>query len=168
MIFSLSAGVQATASGPLILSLISGEQSMATFKIDLNINQAIKSDLIDRHLLCQQVQHCKRFYDEGKRHLFTTFEMIALEFWRDQNQKGYFVTDDTIMKRFRPGWVYDTTDQEPEKADTIYDLAIKLGVDPDALEKTINEYNAEYNDKPFDLMKLERKATKDLTPEKSN
>jgi hypothetical protein len=113
-------------------------------------------------------EHCKRFYDEGKRHLFATFEMIALELWRDQNQKGYFVTDDTIMKRFRPGWVYDTTDQEPENADTIHDLAIKLGVDPDALEKTINEYNAARNDKPFDLIKLDGKATKGLTPEKSN
>lgn len=49
-------------------------------------------------------EHCKRFYDEGKRHLFATFEMIALELWRDQNQKGYFITDSTIMDRFRPGW----------------------------------------------------------------
>jgi succinate dehydrogenase/fumarate reductase flavoprotein subunit len=113
-------------------------------------------------------EHCKRFYDEGKRHLFATFEMIALELWRDQNQKGYFVTDDTIMKRFRPGWVYDTTDQEPETAETIHDLAVKLGIEPNALEKTIKEFNAACNDKPFDLMKLDGKATKGLTPEKSN
>ncbi|KKY13592.1 putative fumarate reductase flavoprotein subunit [Diplodia seriata] len=86
-------------------------------------------------------EHCKRFYDEGKGHLFSTFEKIALELWRDQNQKGYFVTDDTIMKRFRPGWVYDTTDQEPEKADTITELAVKLGCDPDELQKTVDEFN---------------------------
>jgi tricarballylate dehydrogenase len=66
---------------------------------------------------------CKRFYDEGKRHLFATFEMIALETWRDQSQRAYFVTDKTIMDRFRPGWVYDTTDKEPEQADTIPELA---------------------------------------------
>lgn len=113
-------------------------------------------------------EKCKRFYDEGKRHLFATFEMIALELWRDHNQKGFFVTDDTIMKRFRPGWVYDTTDQEPETADTIHDLAVKLGLDPSELEKTVEEFNASCNDKPFDLMKLDGKATTGLSPNKSN
>lgn len=113
-------------------------------------------------------EDCKRFYDEGKRHLFATFEMIALELWRDQNQKGHFVTDETIMKRFRPGWVYDTTDQEPEKAETIHDLAIKLGLDPEKLQRTVDEFNAAVNDKPFDLMKLDGKATTGLSPNKSN
>lgn len=113
-------------------------------------------------------EKCQRFYDEGKRHLFATFEMIALELWRDHNQKGYFITDETIMKRFRPGWVYDTTDQDPEKANTIHDLAIKLGIDPDELEKTVNDFNAACNDKPFDLMKLDGKATTGLKPNKTN
>lgn len=114
-------------------------------------------------------EHCKRFYDEGKRHLFATFEMIALELWRDQNQKGYFITDSTIMKRFRPGWVYDTTDQEPEKADTIRELAVKLGCDPDELEKTVYEFNAACDsDTPFDLMTLDGKRTRGLNPPKSN
>jgi hypothetical protein len=47
---------------------------------------------------------CKHFYDEGERYLFATFEMIALETWRDQNWRAYFVTDKSIMDRFRPGW----------------------------------------------------------------
>jgi hypothetical protein len=42
--------------------------------------------------------------------------MIALETWRDQNSEAYFVTDSVIMDRFRPGWVYDTSDVEPFKA----------------------------------------------------
>lgn len=113
-------------------------------------------------------EHCKRFYDEGQRHLFATFEMIALETWRDQNQKAYFVTDSEIMNRFRPGWVYDTTDQEPEQSDTIEGLAEKLGLDPSDLKKTVDEFNAAINDKPFDLMKLDGKATTGLTPNKTN
>lgn len=52
------------------------------------------------------------------------------------------ITDATIMDRFRPGWVYDTTDLEPEKGDTIEDLAGKLGLDPQELKKTVDEYNA--------------------------
>jgi succinate dehydrogenase/fumarate reductase flavoprotein subunit len=113
-------------------------------------------------------EHCKRFYDEGKRHLFATFEMIALELWRDQNQKGYFITDKTIMDRFRPGWVYDTTDQEPVEANSIKELASKLGIDPEELDKTVADFNKACNDKTFDLMKLDGKATTGLSPNKTN
>lgn len=113
-------------------------------------------------------QDCKRFYDEDKRHLFATSEMIALELWRDQGHKGYFVTDSTIIKRFRPGWVYESTDQEPFEADTIPELAKKLGLEPSTLEKTVSEYNAACNDKPFDLMKLDGKATTGLNVNESN
>lgn len=94
--------------------------------------------------------------------------MIALETWRDQNQKAYFVTDSVIMDRFRPGWVYDTTDQEPEQSDTIEGLAEKLGLDPQELKKTVDEFNAAVNDKEFDLMKLDGKATTGLSPNKTN
>ena len=111
---------------------------------------------------------CKRFYDEGKRHLFATFEMIALECWRDQNQSCYFVTDSTIMNRFRPGWVFDTTDKEPEESDTIEGLAEKLGLDPKKLKETVDGFNSAVNDKPFDLMKLDGKATTGLSPNKTN
>ncbi|KAE8454019.1 hypothetical protein EG329_007795 [Mollisiaceae sp. DMI_Dod_QoI] len=111
---------------------------------------------------------CKRFYDEGKRHLFATFEMIALETWRDQNQEAYFVTDSTIMKRFRPGWVYDTSDKEPIEAKSIPELAQKLGLDPQKLSKTVDEFNKACNDKEFNLMALDGKATTGLNPNKTN
>jgi hypothetical protein len=94
--------------------------------------------------------------------------MIALETWRDQNQKAYFVTDSVIMDRFRPGWVYDTTDQEPEQSDTIEGLAEKLKIDPKELKKTVDEFNAAINDKEFDVMKLDGKATSGLSPNKTN
>lgn len=55
-------------------------------------------------------KQCQRFYDEGKRHLFATFEMIALETWRDQNQQAYFVTDKSIIDRFKGSWVYTDYD----------------------------------------------------------
>ena len=113
-------------------------------------------------------EHCKRFYDEGKRHLFATFEQIALEVWKHHNQKAFFVTDSVVMDRFRPGWVYDTTDQEPEKADSIPELAKKLGLDPHALDKTIASFNAACNDKEFELMALDGKATTGLHPNKTN
>lgn len=113
-------------------------------------------------------EKCKRFYDEGKRRLYANFESIALELWRDHKQEGYFVTYALIMNRFRSGWVYETTDQGPEKDDTIHDLAVKLGIDPDGLEKTVKEFNAVCNEEPFHPMKLDGKATTGLSPNKSN
>jgi replication initiation and membrane attachment protein DnaB len=80
----------------------------------------------------------------------------------------FFVTDETIMKRFEGSWVYDTTDQPPEKADTIEELAEKMNLDPKALKKTVDDYNAAVNDKEFDLMKLDGKATTGLKVNKTN
>ncbi|PWY83354.1 succinate dehydrogenase/fumarate reductase flavo protein subunit [Aspergillus heteromorphus CBS 117.55] len=114
-------------------------------------------------------EQCERFYDEGKRQLFATFEGIAVELWRGHhNNKGFFITDATIMERFRPGWVYESTDREPFQADTIRELAMTLGVDPVQLHRTISEFNAACNDKPFDPMQLDGKATSGLRINKSN
>ena len=35
-----------------------------------------------------------------------------------------------------------TTDKEPEQSDTIEGLAEKLGLDPNELKKTVDEFNA--------------------------
>ncbi len=105
-------------------------------------------------------KHSKRFYDEGNRHLFATFEMIALECWKDQDMSCFFITDDAIMERFKGSWVYETTEVPPEKADTIEELAQKLGLDPEATKKTVEEYNAAINDKTFDLMKVTKQWAK--------
>lgn len=113
-------------------------------------------------------KECSRFYDEGQNRLFQTFEMIALETWRDHNQSAFFVTDSTIMKRFRPGWVFDTTDKEPEQADTISELAKKLGLDPAALDKTVSNFNAACSEHTFELLALDGKRTHGLSPEKTN
>ncbi|KAL3290752.1 succinate dehydrogenase fumarate flavoprotein subunit [Colletotrichum asianum] len=94
---------------------------------------------------------CERFYDEGERHLFATFEMAALHTWKDQNI-----------------WVYETTDKPPEKSDTIEGLAEKLNIDPKELKKTVKEFNAAINDNDFDPMKLDGKATTGLKPNKTN
>ncbi|KAK4618844.1 hypothetical protein CLAFUW4_12341 [Fulvia fulva] len=81
---------------------------------------------------------CQRLYDEGQRHLFATFEMIALDCWKDQNMSCYFVTDDPIMQRFKGSWVYDTTEvPPPEEANTIEELAEKLGLDAQQLKRTV-------------------------------
>lgn len=113
-------------------------------------------------------KNSERFYDEGERHLFATFEMAALYCWKDQDMSCKFITDSVIMDRFKGSWVFETTDKAPEKADTIEELAPKLDLDPQALKKTVDEFNASVNDNEFDLMKLDGKATQGLKVPKSN
>ncbi|KAJ0382717.1 hypothetical protein COL922a_011980 [Colletotrichum nupharicola] len=111
---------------------------------------------------------CERFYDEGERHLFATFEMAALHTWKHQNMSCYFITDEVIMQRFKGSWLYETTDKPPEKSDTIEGLAETLNLDPKKLKKTVDDFNAAIDHKGFDLMKLDGKATTGLKPNKTN
>jgi tricarballylate dehydrogenase len=114
-------------------------------------------------------EDCKRFYDEGEDYLFASFELVALETWRDQNQKAYFVTDDPVIKRFQGTWVYETTDVPPEQADTIHELAEKLGLDPGKLEVTVSEFNAACDRGiEWDPVRMDGKSTHGIKPPKSN
>jgi tricarballylate dehydrogenase len=73
-----------------------------------------------------------------------------------------------LWDQFRPGWVYDTTDKEHEQADTIPELAKRLGLAPNELENTVKEFNAACNKNEFNLMKLDGKATTGLKPNMTN
>jgi succinate dehydrogenase/fumarate reductase flavoprotein subunit len=113
-------------------------------------------------------QDCERFYDEGEDYLFASFELIAYETWRSQNQRSYFITDRTVMDRFKGSWVYETTDQPPEQSDTIGGLAEKLGLDPEKLEATVARFNAACGPGTWDPARLDDKKTDGIDPPKSN
>lgn len=114
-------------------------------------------------------QDSQRFYDEGEDYLFASFELIAYEAWKNQKNKAYFVTDSPIIDHFQGNWVYETTDLPPEKADTIRELAEKLGLDPAELEVTVNQFNEACDrETPYDTVKMDGKATRGITPPKSN
>jgi hypothetical protein len=105
-------------------------------------------------------EQCKRFIDEGRRQLWATFELHAYEVWKNQNQKAFFVADSVIMDHFGDHYMcvetllvlrvairrvdysssYNLSGIPPEKANTIPELAKKLGANPDKLQKTVNEY----------------------------
>jgi len=114
-------------------------------------------------------EDCDRFYDEGEDYLFASFELIAYDTWRHQNQKSYFITDDTVMKRFKGSWVYETSDVPPEQADSIRELAGKLGLDPDKLETTVNAFN-EACDRSVEWnpVTMDGKSARGIDPPKSN
>jgi tricarballylate dehydrogenase len=110
---------------------------------------------------------CERFYDEGQASFSDTFELIAYEVWKNQNQAAFMITDEAVMCNNLITAFFDT-DVPPAKADSIRELATLLGLDPDALEKTVSAYNAACDDRPFNPHDYDGKSTEGIEPPKSN
>jgi len=109
----------------------------------------------------------ERFYDEGQACFDQTFELIAFEVWKNQAQSAFFIADQTIVDHPNVMVLFDT-DLPPVEADTLPELAAQLGLDPDALVATVDEYNAAVTSDPFDPMTMDGKRTEGLTIDKSN
>ena len=87
-----------------------------------------------------------------------TFEAFSYEIWRNQDNEAYLIGDQSMVTV--PFYeLLNTTDKEPETADTLAGLAEKLGLDPAALEATVAEYNAAAGPQPFDPTTMDGKAT---------
>lgn len=109
----------------------------------------------------------KRFFDEGRDSFDSTFEDLGVEIFRHQNQKAFFIGDQTTLaiEHVQP---IIMTDQPAIEAPSIGALARKLGLDAAALEKTVAEYNAAIGPGEFDPKIHDGKATRGLDPPKSN
>ena len=104
----------------------------------------------------------QRFYDEGedfwpKRYAIWG-RLIALQ----PGQIAYSVIDAKAVGRFMPP-VFPG-----DKADTLGELATKLGVDPATFEATVREYNAACRVGHFDHAVLDDCHTEGLTPPKTH
>ena len=109
----------------------------------------------------------KRFFDEGQKNFGESFELIAYEVWKNQEQTAFLITDEVVMSQDALTGRYDT-DIPPLKADSIRDLAMQIGLDPDVLEQTVLEFNAACDDSPYDPFRMDGKSTIGLEPPKSN
>ncbi|MGB6452608.1 MAG: FAD-binding protein [Steroidobacteraceae bacterium] len=109
----------------------------------------------------------ERFCDEGRDSFDSTFEEIAYEIWRNQEQKAFFIGDRTTLD-IEPVQAILLTDQPPVRADTLRGLALELALDPGALERTVAAYNAAIGPGQFDAHRFDGRATRGLVPPKSN
>jgi tricarballylate dehydrogenase len=109
----------------------------------------------------------RRFFDEGQNSFDSTFEQLGYEIWRNQEQTAFFVGDQTSLS-VQGFDIVNLTDQPPVTADTIGGLAGELGLDPDALERTVAEYNAAIGPGEFDPYSFDGKSTVGVEPPKSN
>jgi tricarballylate dehydrogenase len=110
----------------------------------------------------------KRFTDEGVKAFPDTFELIAYEVWDKQEQTAFLITDDLVMSDDALTKWFES-DVPPVRANSIRELAVQLGLDPDALEATVEEFNAACDeDTPYDPFVLDGKGTSGIEPPKSN
>jgi tricarballylate dehydrogenase len=104
----------------------------------------------------------RRFYDEGediwpKRYAIWG-RLIAMQ----PHQVGYVILDAKSENLFMPS-VFPAI-----RADTIPELAQKLGLNPEALDKTISEFNAAVNPGSFNSAILDDCRTAGIEPSKSH
>jgi tricarballylate dehydrogenase len=108
----------------------------------------------------------QRFFDEGEaRHSYT----YAKTGWAVLGQPGavaYQIYDQKATGLLNQRY-YEFS--HPIEADSIDDLATKIGIEPTVLNHTIAEFNhAVRKDIPFDATKLDGRSTEGIVPKKSN
>lgn len=110
----------------------------------------------------------QRFADEGQGPDYNNFDRICWAIQKQPDGVGYLIYDSSIedIPNYRNA-IY--SDLPPVKADTIAELAGKLGVPARQVEETIARYNAACpKDGRFAPAVADGLATSGLTPPKSN
>jgi tricarballylate dehydrogenase len=113
-------------------------------------------------------RHGRRFIDEAPATVDATYEVITRIIFEQPDGIAYCILDAAIDDV--PGWKRSVrSDQPPISADSLPELAAKLGVDPRELVATVEGYNAACPVGNFRPLEVDGLATKaGFTPAKSN
>lgn len=108
----------------------------------------------------------QRFYDEGEAKHSYTYAKTGRAVLAQPGSVATQIFDAKTYKLFREGNYVGATMHE---ANTIAELAKKIGLAPEILEDTVKKFNAACNDAlPFDPGNLDGKHTTGIEPRKSN
>jgi tricarballylate dehydrogenase len=108
----------------------------------------------------------RRFYDEGEAKIAYTYAKTGRAVLQEPGGVAYQIYDQSGIDLFRHGRDYQATMVE---AETIAELAVKIGTAPAVLVDEIEDFNAACRkDIAFDPSKLDGKCTEGLTVKKSN
>lgn len=103
-----------------------------------------------------------RFYDEGEDFWPKRYAIWGGLIARQPDQVAFSIFDSKVVGEFMPSvW-------EPESANTIRELAGKLGLDAKAVEETVNEFNHSVQPGTFNPRELDDCQTVGLEPPKSH
>src|SRR5690242_10592030 len=107
-------------------------------------------------------KHAQRFYDEGEEIWPKRYAIWGRLVAQQPDQIAYIVFDATALTLFMPS-LYP-----PIAAGSIRELAGKLALDPDVLEKTVRDFNAAVRPGTFDDTILDDCRTEGIAPPKSH
>ena len=107
-------------------------------------------------------KNSKRFYDEGENFWPKRYAIWGRLIAQQPDQIAYSILDEKLIDLFMPS-VFPA-----EKANSISQLAIRLGLEPSELGRTVSKYNSSIHSGTFDPATLEGCCTKRLEPAKSN
>lgn len=107
-------------------------------------------------------KHGERFYDEGEDVWPKRYAIWGRLVAQQPDQVAYAIIDSRSERLFMPS-VFPAI-----KADTVGELAVKLGLDPGAVEKTIAAFNAACVPGEFNSTRLDGCRTEGLDPPKTH
>ena len=107
-------------------------------------------------------KHSERFYDEGEDIWPKRYAIWGRLVAQQPDQIAYIVFDHSVLTKFMPSLF------PPIKADTVTELAEKLQIPADTLEKTVAGFNASVVDGKFDHTILDDCHTEGLDPPKTH
>ena len=110
--------------------------------------------------------NCERFVDEGADYRNNTYAKYGREILKQPNRTAIQIFDQKTISNLRDE--YRIKEVTKAESDTIAGLAEQLELDPVALERTINEFNAACGPQPFHPGILDGKCTTGISPPKSN
>ncbi len=108
-----------------------------------------------------------RFTDEAPGTVDAVYESITRKIFNQTNGIAYTILDNKIndVPNYKLGL---RSDQPPITGATVAELAAKLKVPAEAVEKTVHDYNAACVAGTFKALELDHLATRGLNPMKSN
>ncbi len=109
----------------------------------------------------------RRFIDEGADFRNYTYAKYGAEILRQPGATAYQLFDTKTRPLLRQD-EYTAPGASRHEADTIEELARKIDVDPEALERTVEEYNAAVQPSEFNPAVKDGKRTEGIDPPKSN
>ncbi len=107
-------------------------------------------------------QNAVRFYDEGEDFWPKRYAIWGRLVAKQPHQIGFSIIDSKSVGRFMPP-VF-----EGKKANTIRELAEIINLDPDTLEKTVNDFNQACVKGEFNHTVLDNCHTENLSPAKTH
>ncbi|MFQ5344013.1 MAG: FAD-dependent tricarballylate dehydrogenase TcuA [Anaerolineae bacterium] len=110
----------------------------------------------------------KRFADEGEDYFSLTYAKLGVAVLEQPKGSAFQVFDANGIAALPSGLARRYQQTTPVTANSIEELADKMGVDKTRLVTTVREFNAAVQDTPFNPSILDGKGTVGIEPPKSN